>query len=228
LHERWKKSRPNRAARVWIGTDASEARLKREVAGTQLLHLATHGFFLGESCAASPLAAEDTGMDDGTLRIRGEIALTNPLLLSGLALAGANPRRDPFVAEDDGILTAEEIASLQLRGSELVVLSACDTGLGSVLEGEGVFGLRRALAVAGARNLVMSLWAVEDRSARELMESFYDAYLGRNESADGSLRSAQLVLIERRRKQGQSTHPYYWAGFVATELGRSANSPNSD
>ena len=228
LQERWRRARRKGAAQVWTGADASESRLKAAASGHRILHLATHGFFLGDACLRAEADRPEGQIDDGVLQARSDVAAANPLLLSGLALAGANLRRDPHVAADDGILTAEEIATLQLRGSELIVLSACETGLGSVAEGEGVFGLRRALAVAGARNLIMSLWSVEDRSARELMDGFYANYLGRDQSAAESLRSAQLGLLEQRRKQRQSTHPYFWAGFVLTELGRSANSPNSD
>ena len=98
----------------------------------------------------------------------------NPLLLSGLALAGANRRAAAGPDEDDGILTAEEVASLNLQGTEWAVLSACDTGLGEIKAGEGVFGLRRAFQIAGARTVIMSLWSVDDRATRPWMRALYE------------------------------------------------------
>src|SRR4029079_7751533 len=92
-------------------------------------------------------------------------------LLSGIVLAGAN--RPPEAGKDDGILTALEVAELDLRGTELVVLSACETGLGRVVGGEGLLGLQRAFQVAGARSVIASLWAVDDQATRNLMERFY-------------------------------------------------------
>src|SRR4030095_5542971 len=96
--------------------------------------------------------------------------IENPLLRSGLALAGANLRK---AGADDGILTALEASGLNLWGTKLVVLSACDTGMGVVRNGEGVYGLRRAFVLAGAESLVMSLWSVSDRSARDVMRNYY-------------------------------------------------------
>ena len=139
----------------------------------------------------------------------------NPLLLSGLALAGANHRQSAGPDEEDGILTAEEIASLDLSGVEWAVLSACETGVGDVRAGEGVFGLRRAFQVAGAGTLIMSLWSVEDEPAREWMKALYEGRLARGLDTAAAVRAASLQVLNDRRRKHESTHPFYWAGFVA-------------
>ena len=136
-------------------------------------------------------------------------------MLSGLALAGANQRARAKADEDDGILTAEEIATLNLEGTEWAVLSACDTGLGEIRAGEGVFGLRRAFQVAGVRTVIMSLWSVEDQATRQWMRALYDARLERGLDTADSVRAAALSVLNDRRAKGQSTHPFYWAAFVA-------------
>jgi hypothetical protein len=116
--------------------------------------------------------------------------------LSGLAFAGANKRQSARWAEDDGILTAEEIASLDLHGVEWAVLSACDTGVGEIKAGEGVFGLRRAFQVAGARTVIMSLWSVEDRATREWMAALYRERFA-NRPARARIRSTGRDLSPR-------------------------------
>lgn len=208
---------------VLLGRDASEQAVKGLAPGRRILHLATHGFFLGDECG-TPL--------EGTRAVGGLVATNgakpprersprvqrlpeNPLLLSGLALAGANRRAAAGPQEDDGILTAEEVASLNLEGVEWAVLSACDTGLGQLRAGEGVFGLRRAFQVAGARTVVMSLWQVEDRSARVWMRALYEGRLVQRLDTAEAVREASLSVLRDRRARQQSTHPFYWAGFVA-------------
>ena len=159
------------AARVLVGHDASEARFKREAPGSRVLHLATHGFFMSGTCSDGPSGTRGIG---GLAKAGGTPSIDNPLLLSGLALAGANRRASAGADEDDGILTAEEVASLNLEGVEWAVLSACDTGVGEIKAGEGVFGLRRAFQVAGARTVVMSLWSVDDQATRAWMRALYE------------------------------------------------------
>lgn len=209
------------------GADATERTFKKWGPGSRVLHIATHGYFLGDDCV--PIAG--TRSVGGLARTgpalavpkpvarstRTQVALPeNPLLLSGLALAGANRRAAAAPDEEDGILTAEEVAGLNLDGVEWAVLSACDTGLGEVRAGEGVLGLRRAFQVAGARTVIMSLWSVEDRSTREWMEGLYRARLiDRFDTAD-AVREASLRALRARRGSGRSTHPFYWAAFVAT------------
>jgi CHAT domain-containing protein/Tfp pilus assembly protein PilF len=192
------------------GAAASETTVKQSAAGRRVLHLATHGFFLGGACA-SALRTTGAPANAQPRRALGE----NPLLLSGLALAGANQRAAAGEGEDDGILTAEEIASLDLSGVEWAVLAACESGVGDVLAGEGVFGLRRAFQVAGAGTLIMSLWGVEDTSTRRWMKALYESRLRDGRSTAEAVRAADLKVLSWRRANKLSTHPFYWAGFVA-------------
>jgi CHAT domain-containing protein len=139
----------------------------------------------------------------------------HPLRLSGLALAGANRRFSAGREEDDGILTAEEVAALDLGGVEWAVLSACDTGVGEVRAGEGVFGLRRAFQTAGARTIVMSLWAIDDRATRAWMRTLYEKRFAEGLSTADAVHEAATSVLRQRRAQGASSHPFYWAAFVA-------------
>jgi CHAT domain-containing protein len=196
-------------ARVWTqeltrleGSAATELKLKQLSGRYRALHLATHGF-LYRRC--QPLGAEEPP----------EAAL----LRSGLALAGANGKVFARPEQDDGLLTAGEVAALDLTGVEWAVLSACDSGLGAIADGEGVFGLRRAFQIAGVQSLVMSLWPVEDAPTRELMTALY-----RQRFVDGrlpaeALRQAALEVVAARRSRGDSLHPFYWAPFIVLERG---------
>jgi len=199
------------------GEMATEHAFKMTAPGKQVLHLATHGFFLEGECASvltrlgNQRKSEWAGM--------GELppaAGENPLLLSGLALAGANQREAAGPEEEDGILTAEEVASLDLSGVKLAVLSACDTGVGKIKAGEGVFGLRRAFRLAGVRTLITSLWPVEDDAARKWMRTFYRAQFIKKMGITESIREASLAVLREQRKKRKCTHPFYWAGFVAS------------
>jgi CHAT domain-containing protein len=136
--------------------------------------------------------------------------MENPLLRSGLLLAGFNTwfTGGALPAEaEDGILTAEDVSGLDLLATELVVLSACETGLGEVRTGEGVFGLRRAFVLAGAKTLVMSLWKVPDAQTRELMEDFYRRIL-QGQGRVAALRAAQLAM------KAKYPDPFYWGAFI--------------
>jgi len=198
------------------GAAASEAAFKEQASGRRVLHLATHGFFLAGRCPSALESARGVGgvkaaVQDEPPPVTGD----NPLLLSGLALAGANHRAQAGPEEDDGILTAEEIAAMNLSGVEWAVLSACETGVGKVEAGEGVFGLRRAFQMAGAGTLIMSLWSVEDESARQWMAALYEGRLVKKLSTAESVRAASLEVLRSRREKSQNTHPFFWAGFVA-------------
>lgn len=207
--------RLEQAADILTGEAATEARFKEHARGREVLHLATHGFFLGAACGSTPVPSRrrDSFFAQGHEPIppTGE----NPLLLSGLALAGANHRAAAGAEEEDGILTAEEIAALDLSGVRWAVLSGCDTGLGELRSGEGVFGLRRAFRIAGVETVIMSLWAVEDDAARVWMTSLYEARLQEHADAAKAVREATLRVLRERRQKKKSTHPFYWAAFVA-------------
>ena len=198
------------------GYDATEAAFKREAVGRRVLHLATHGFFLGEECVET--GSEYRGIGGlSPLRPHRQLepsSIFNPLLLSGLVLAGANHRENGATG-DDGVLTAEEVGTLDLRGVELAVLSACRTGAGSVTEGEGLFGLRRAFLLAGAQTVVTNLWDVEDRTARLWIERLYRERFLEGRSMPDAMRTASLSVLEARRAAGLDTHPFYWAGWIA-------------
>jgi CHAT domain-containing protein/tetratricopeptide (TPR) repeat protein len=181
----------------------------KAIRSPRILHLATHGFFLDDQQLDPAAPWGHPGVPDLVVRTGFE----NPLLRSGLLLAGFNgwlgqgrPATPPAPAED-GMLTAEDVTSMDLLDTELAVLSACETGLGQIHVGEGVFGLRRAFAVAGARTLVMSLWRVPDQQTQELMVDFYQRVL-KGEARAEALRQAQQAVRTRH------ADPYYWGAFI--------------
>lgn len=198
-------------ARAMVGTNATEAAIKAEKSPL-LLHIATHGFFLSDE----PSFAGARGLK----RVKQEpaksetapagrlsfFAMESPLVRSGLALAGANHLES---GSEDGILTALEATGLDLRGTKLVVLSACETGIGEVISGEGVYGLRRAFHLAGAESQVLSLWKVHDEATRDLMERYYTR-LTKGGARAASLREAQLALLAGKNYR----HPAFWAPFI--------------
>lgn len=205
-------------ARVLTGRAAHEEAFKRLGPGHRVLHLATHGFFLGGECSSALDGSRGVGgLSTGVGRrpSRAVSAPESPLVLTGLVLAGANRRAAATADEDDGILTAEEVATLNLAGVEWAVLSACDTGLGELRAGEGVFGLRRAFQTAGVRTVIMSLWSVEDEATRAWMRALYTARLKQKADTADAVRQASLTVLRDRRARGLNTHPFYWAAFVA-------------
>jgi CHAT domain-containing protein len=198
------------------------------------LHVATHGFF-APAALKSAFGPAQTKQADGVEKPgsdalgRGGIGSFHPGLLSGLALAGAN--RAPQPGEDDGILTALEVAELDLRRLDLAVLSACETGLGETAGGEGLLGLQRAFQVSGARTVVATLWKVDDEWTRKLMERFYENLWQKKMTKLAALREAQCwVMREARRWRMREAQrrgidfienrpmrvapPFYWAAFV--------------
>ncbi len=194
-------------AEILVGNEATENVLK-SVQAPRILHIATHGFFLPnvERPEVDSSLALASSNPFGSVAAPG-VAVENPLLRSGLALAGFNTRSS---GSEDGVLTALEASQLNLFGTQLVVLSACDTGLGDIANGEGVYGLRRAFAIAGAETQLLSLWQVSDFGTQSLMARYYEnltAGMGRSEA----LREVQLEMIE---EGGEYSHPYYWAAFI--------------
>ena len=194
-------------AAVFTREQATEAALKR-LSNPRILHVATHGFFLEDIETKLANTRDVILIGEGPAELGGA-RLENPLLRSGLALTGANLRRSSPNQEDDGVLTAMEMAGLDLWGTKLVVLSACDTGVGEVKNGEGVYGLRRALTLAGSETQVMSLWPVSDAATRDLMIEYYKA-LQRGEGRGEALRQVQLRMLKRKNRN----HPFYWASFI--------------
>jgi tetratricopeptide (TPR) repeat protein len=194
-----------------LGPAVLESTLKH-LRSPRILHIATHGFFLPGYQADFGDEGRHPSEDPGHpfARLLQLSRLENPLLRSGLVLAGINKwlRWESLPTEaEDGILTAEDVTGLDLYATELVVLSACDTGLGQIEVGEGVYGLRRAFMLAGARTLVMTLWKVPDQQTQELMAEFYHHILDGQPRAAG-LREAQLAIKARH------PDPLYWGAFI--------------
>ncbi|WP_204150747.1 CHAT domain-containing tetratricopeptide repeat protein [Leptolyngbya sp. CCY15150] len=196
---------------ILTDAQATENALK-QVQAPSILHIATHGFFLEDVEFVPP---ESTRGDRATIDIVSSgatppptrpVSNENPLLRSGLALSGFNARDS---AGEDGVLTALEATRLNLRGTRLVVMSACETGVGQVANGEGVYGLRRAFVMAGAESQLMSLWKVDDQGTAELMQRYYELLLD-GEGRSEALRQVQLEFLEAPAYQ----HPYYWASFL--------------
>ncbi|HXS81021.1 MAG TPA: CHAT domain-containing tetratricopeptide repeat protein [Gammaproteobacteria bacterium] len=171
---------------------ATKAAFEAQAPGKTVVHVATHGFFVADGCS--------TGQSD----------VASPLRLSGLAFS--TRERDT----GDAILLAEEVAALDLRAAQWVVLSGCDTGIGQIEVDEGILGLRRAFRIAGAGTLVMSLWPVEDRSAETFMAALYDARFNDDRSTSAAMRAGYRAALAAARRQHGEPHPLYWAPFIAS------------
>ncbi|SYZ72106.1 exported hypothetical protein [Candidatus Zixiibacteriota bacterium] len=183
----------------FYGSKASKGSLTNIIDPPEILHIATHGYFcdIGDSAFNGPAL--------------------NPLLWSGLALAGANlsgiKDSNGNATGNNGIMTAYELSGLNLYGTELAVMSACETGVGTTYDGEGVFGLRRALQNAGVKTIIMSMWKVPDKQTSRLMQKFYAGWFSGKSKLD-ALRDAELELLKEARSQLGSGHPLRWAGFI--------------
>ncbi len=182
----WQRWNSSEPWEVETGTEATSARFLADASHSRVLHIATHAFLRDSSCGGG-----------------------NPLLRSGLIFAGDSH------AAGASILTAQRIASMDLSGLDWAVLSACNTGNGELHDGEGVLGLERAFREAGARSVVISLWSVDDDLTRQFMHELYAQRLGLHASTADSMWNAERKLLLARRAAGKSTHPWYWAGFVA-------------
>ncbi len=200
-----------------LGPDAREAELKA-VVSPRVLHLATHGFFLSdqEFKHTNSLVGSSAFTRPGLPEGRTPNDWENPMVRCGLALAGANHARQITNAvAEDGLLTGLEASLLNLQGTELVILSACDSGTGEVKIGEGVMSLRRAFRIAGAESVLASHWPVSDKATSRLMTEFMRRWRA-GEPRAKAWREAQLELLRTKGTKEDFSNPYFWAAFTLT------------
>lgn len=201
---------PDATSTLLVGTDATEARLRSAAGSANVLHLGTHGIALGGDCDS---AGDALAMRGASLAADSPLAANTPSLAPvALLLAAGNTGN----VDDDGLLSAEEIAALDLGHTQLAVLAACSTASGRPRRYEGPFGLARAFRLAGVRTTVTSLWPVDDVATAQWSREFYRARYERNLGTADALASAQRAVLATRRARGESIHPYYWAAFTAS------------
>jgi CHAT domain-containing protein/tetratricopeptide (TPR) repeat protein len=197
-----------------VGPDAREAELKAAVS-PRILHLATHGFFLSDQDFKRTNALRDSWIGNSGTRWSASLPKDdweNPMVRCGIALAGANHAGQVTNAvAEDGLLTGLEASLLNLQGTELVILSACDSGTGEVQIGEGVMSLRRAFRIAGAQTVLASHWKVSDKATSQLMTEFIRRWRS-GEPRAKAWREAQLSLLHSK----EFSNPYFWAAFTLT------------
>ena len=195
-----------------------------ELHGPYILHLATHGFFEPEdsSSEANPNQSQSLGIKSDLSKSR---FFKNPMHRSGLALAGANTtieawkRGEAPSLEEDGILTAEDVSTLDLKGTWLVTLSACDTGSGEARAGEGVMGLRRGFVEAGAQNLLMTLWPISDEVTVQIMSDFYDAAHNTGNAPEALAEVQRNWLLKLRGEKGLAQAVNLAGPFIISSQG---------
>jgi CHAT domain-containing protein len=189
----------NEKIQIFSGKDASEQNLFK-LKSPKILHIASHGFFLkkNDELKRNPFLMSASERPERLLN-------DNPLMRSGIALAGAN--QSIMTGHGHGIVTAEKIAGLDLTDTELVVLSACNTGSGDIQDGEGVLGLQRSMLAAGAKKLIASYWPVASDETVTLMSDMYESFVSGNDIAS-SLRDSKIKMIK------QNLSPYYWGAFT--------------
>ncbi|MBK9109546.1 MAG: CHAT domain-containing protein [Saprospiraceae bacterium] len=190
-------------------TEESFKQIGERTASPRVLHISTHGYFFPDSKKEVGNFQLAVTSEEPAFKIS-----EHPMLRSGLILAGGNAGwkgQQSLEVREDGVLTAYEISQMNLSNTELVVLSACETGLGDIKGNEGVYGLQRAFKIAGAKYLIMSLWQVPDRETKEFMVSFYKNWLTKKKSIPEAFRMTQKEMRER------FINPYAWAGFVLVE-----------
>ncbi|HOU99030.1 MAG TPA: CHAT domain-containing protein [Bacteroidales bacterium] len=213
-----KKEKAN--THIYTDKNATENNLKKIANNSQILHLATHGFFFPDPNINQNNAESSIIVENKNISFRGLnnsfgmwkfVTNTNPLMRSGLILAGANKvwNEEKIDNIEDGILTAQEVTALDLHNTKLVVLSACETGLGDIRESEGVYGLQRAFKMAGAKYIIMSLWQVSDKETVEFMERFYKQLL--------KIKNIRQAFALTQKEMRQKYSPYFWAAFVLIE-----------
>jgi len=214
---------------VLMGAEATEAAFKRDAPGNAIIHLATHGVVATDTCASgaarmrgvgeigpiTPAAERKPGA--GLTETKAPAPAPSPWMPRRvwLAFAGAS-RAGEHTDENEGLLTAEEVVTLDLAGTDWVVLSACHSGLADAWTREGVLGMRRAFELAGARSVIASQWAVEDVATSEWMQALYAARARGAVAAAEAVESANRTVLAARRAAHRSTHPFFWAAFMAS------------
>lgn len=201
------QKQPTSPAKLFIKEQASEQKVMA-LASPKILHIATHGFFLEDN------KTDVKTLERGLMRssqMAAPLFIQNPLARSGLALADANLGIKGIKQADktDGILTALEVLNLNLEGTDLVALSACETGIGDIQVGEGVYSLNRSFQEAGAKAVLSTLWSVDDEATGKFMQKFYARFLN-GKSAQTAIQETQNEFMRDK----QYSNPFYWAGFV--------------
>jgi len=236
----WDATHAGAPARVLLGADATERAFEAEAPGREVLHIATHGVVWGDRCApvyASLRGVGGIGPVAATASGRARATKAAPASGGGpappngrpprspwdgrrvwLAFAGANHARAGGADPGDGLLTADDVVTLDLSGVDWVVLSACQSGIGQDWPLEGSVGMRRAFRLAGAHTVIASQWSVSDRETREWMRALYAARASGERSAAGAMRAASRAMIASRRRAHEDTLPFRWAAFTATGL----------
>lgn len=231
----WTAAHPETPATVLTDDAATETAFKREAPGRQVIHLATHGIVWSDSCRPAVRDLRGVGGVDALeepapahrrtphpsprlAAAPGFAPRPSPWLgrQTWLALAGADHARHAGSGGDDGLLTAEEVMTLDLRGVDWVVLSACQSGVGDTWPHEGAEGMRRAFRLAGAHTVIASQWSLADEPAREWVHALYTARASGTTDAAAAMREASRAFLAARRAAHRTTHPFYWASFIAS------------
>jgi CHAT domain-containing protein len=236
----WDQAHPDARATLLVGAEGTERSFKRDAPGRSVVHLATHGVVLGEECSpvyeglrgvggVDPIDRRASRAATRSARAAAAAAASLSAPISArlpaspfvgrrvwLALAGANAARAGSGDENEGLLTAEEVVTLDLAGVDWVVLSACQSGIGQSWPLEGSIGIRRAFRLAGAHAVIASQWSIADEATREWMRALYGARAAGATSASAAIRAASRTVLAARRAGHRDTHPFYWAAFTAT------------
>ena len=199
-------------------TTATEEEFKKMASNSTILHIATHGFFYPDPAEIQKEIAENVEYGEVSFRggsrgfgVNSFVKNRNPLMRSGLVFYGANDvwSKQNEGSNDDGVLTAQEVANIDMRKTDLVVMSACETGLGDIKGSEGVYGLQRAFKMAGVDFIIMSLWQVPDKETEEFMTLFYKKLLKQKD--------IKQAFVTTQTKMRKKYDPYFWAAFVLIE-----------
>jgi len=203
----------------FTNTSATEDEFKLMASNSNILHIATHGFFYPDPNEVQEETEKKVEYGDVVFRggncgfgVNSFVESYNPLMRSGLVFAGANDVWSKQVKNDsidDGVLTAQEVANIDMRKTELVVMSACETGLGDIKGSEGVYGLQRAFKMAGVKYEIMSLWQVPDKETEEFMTTFYKKLIKQKD--------IKKAFADTQKEMRNKYDPYFWAAFVLIE-----------